>query len=313
MENFIKYILEIIRKNKIAFLLYKNKRKGESIMKKIFLGIALILMLGLMLTGCKDKNPQNVVNNNNQNNNIPQNALVLDATTAISKIDEKTFEITPSESGEIIVDLKKTSGSVEVEITDGQGYIVELYDGEFIDEDGEVRTTYVEEGNGTYTVKVTTDEFVGNYDIRWVTANTAEIETFESTQGYTINYDKTKFETRQSEGYDYFISTATDNHVSEDEEQFMAISIVPAENAEQVKSSILTEDARIGDAVMANSTLYGKFVETRSDDSNMVKRTFVMDLEGGKVLLIEQNYLEHFESSAVTMRFSEMCESIKIK
>ncbi len=280
-------------------------------MKKIFLGIALILMLGLMLTGCKEKNPQNIVNSGD--NPPPENALVLNAATAISKIDEKTFEITPSESGEITVNLKKTSGSVEVEITDGQGFIVDLYDGEYIDPEGETRTTYVESGNGTYTVKVTTEDFIGNYDIKWVTANTAEMETFESEQGYSIEYDKTKFETKQSDGYDYFISTAEDRYASEDEEQFMAISVVSAENAEQVKASILTEDARIGDAVMAKSTLYGKYVEERSDDSNMIKRTFVMDLEGGKLLLIEQNYLEHFESSAVTMRFSDMCESIKIK
>lgn len=289
-------------------------------MKKTFLFVMLITLC-LTITGCKNNENDKPHNDNNislgnSNESIEtENRLARKTTEKLSEYKEKTFTITDNESGEISVFIGKDDGKIEIEIQDGSGRIITMLNENMLDENRN-EIINIEEGNGTYTIKVTTEDFVGDYDINWTTKNLEEITTFESNEGYELQYDARKITSKGNvEGYDYFVGTSKE---TEDENVYFKSKIISADNAENTKTELKNiEGARIGDCILAKGTLKGFYVQKENEvnGEKLKNMTFCVDLADGKIMVIETScYDDNYSDNSSDMnRIDYMLDTIVIK
>ena len=142
-------------------------------------------------------------------------------------------------------------------------------------------------------------------------------ETFESSQGYSLEYNPNRLLPKESDGDDYFIALVSEgakpDKFIEDQNIFYASSIIDAENVESVKNSVFSEE-NTGDCILAKGKLTGVFKEEKIeiDNSRFKKRTFMVSLKDGNAMLIETQFPNEYDN-IWDKRFDHMLDTIVIK
>ena len=300
-----------------------TKEESQMKMKRILVSM-MFVTLCFFIVGCQ----KNTVHQP-ETGEIEGNTALIEGEkriahilkNATSEYQKKEFTISPFESGDIFINVNRTSGNIQIVITDEEREdITRELKFDLQNREIEEQVIHVAEGKGTYTLEITTTDFVGSYDISWIVENAEVYETYESAQGYALEYNPNKFITKTSEGSDYFLFSKVEmdqQEREEDENVYLAVSVIDSENVQAVRDSIFTPDVRIGYCILADGKLRGQFVQEESNSSadRITKRTFMVDLEDGKAMVLETSfYSKHqLEMGVDEKRIDSMLDSIVIK
>lgn len=243
--------------------------------------------------------------NNTQNNNENSMSRVIKQKT--NSHEEKFFNISDSEEGKIELQVIVNKGKINIEVTDEDDYSILNYDENATDL-GSIHTVSIPKGNGIYTIKVDTIDFIGSYNITFDKKLIENIEEYKSDKGYSLKYDTEKFEITNTESGDKFV-------LSKDPNVYLLVNIVNEENKQKALEEIY-KDKESGDLFLFNGKLEGKYLqkeETLDNGDEISSRICTAELENKNLLIIEERfYTNNTNKELNDEELREMINSITI-
>lgn len=254
------------------------------------LGVVVVIVCAVVAVVLINSKKVDIKDNNKQHEVVQkidsEERIMRKYNEATSEEINKTISISRSESGEFDVTLKTESGKVDIQLFAERGSHVFMVTE---NEDITNQKFNIEQGQGDYILRISAQDFKGEFDISWKTANNEAIEKYTSDAGYETEYNKNIFDVEKIQNGDRFTLKQLDEYNSENKE-YIDVLIIPKEKAQAVKDEKIKEDDRIGDCYIGENLLAGKYVQ-KENDYNLSQRSFLIDLEDGRLLLVE----EHFE------------------
>lgn len=254
------------------------------------LGVGVVIVCAVVAVVLINSKKVDIKDNNKQHEVVQkidsEERIMRKYNEATSEEINKTISISRSESGEFDVTLKTESGKVDIQLFAERGSHVFMVTE---NEDITNQKFNIEQGQGDYILRISAQDFKGEFDISWKTANNEAIEKYTSDAGYETEYNKNIFDVEKIQNGDRFTLKQLDEYNSENKE-YIDVLIIPKEKAQAVKDEKIKEDDRIGDCYIGENLLAGKYVQ-KENDYNLSQRSFLIDLEDGRLLLVE----EHFE------------------
>lgn len=249
-----------------------NKRK----LGIISLAVLMLIFILIICVKC-NKNEKDINQSSGDYYNENQNSIAISTKTFVTETKKKTIEVGAFQKAKIVVDKFIESGDVEIEITDIENNNVQgIYSGD----NNEQIIFEIPEGLGRYTISMDLKEFIGQCILNWEVTEINNFKLFTSTMGYELKYDPSLFDVRYTADSETFV-------YNKEEDIYLKVYTVLNTNAEKEKESIYENAKQTGACEVSNGTLVGEYVSTKIENTNMIKRNLIFELEDKSLLIIE--------------------------
>ena len=157
------------------------------------------------------------------------------------------------------------------------------------------------------------DLVVESVDANQVTEEVPDLrETYTSSFGYSMKYDKAVFEYNQHGGYDEFVMKT--KAFSSDPLVFFAAMRIESDELEKVKTEVFGKTAaegKIGAAPYDALTVSAR-EKLEKGKITQYHETFLVDLDNGEALLFEIQWFESAENKTAGEQLQQMLASLEI-
>lgn len=279
----------------------------------IYVGLGVVVVIVCVVLAIVLNNSRNmgIVDGDNHQGTVQkidsEERIMRKYNEPTSEDIDKTINISRSESGEFDVTLKTESGHINVQVFAERGKHVYMLTE---NEDVTNEKVAIEQGEGNYIIRISAEDFKGQFDISWKVANNEAIEKYTSDAGYETEYNKNIFDVEKIQNGERFTLKELEE-ASADSKEYIDVLIIPKERAQAVKSEKIKEDDRVGDCYIGVNLMSGKYVSRENENnSDTTERSFIIDLEDGRLLLVEEHFELHSENET---ELNKILDKIVIK